>query len=82
MLERTQHDIDSTYITYQSAEINRYELAIDYIKSNHIQWVEVIEAYSLKRLNSQASELELLIHAITILFMVESIVIILRLAIL
>ena len=61
VLERIQHgDLD---ITYQSAEINRYELAID----NRIQWVEAIEACLLQRLKSQASELELLTHAITIL---------------
>ena len=67
VLERAQQDDDSTSVTYQSAEINRYELAIDYIKSNCIQWVEAIEACLLKRLKSQASELELLTHAITIL---------------
>ena len=67
VLERAQQDDDSTSVTYQSAEINRYELAIDYIKSNRIQCVEAIEACLLKRLKSQASELELLINAITIL---------------
>ena len=67
VLERAQDD-DSTSVTYQSAEINRYELAIDYIKSNRIQCVEAIEACLLKRLKSQARELELLAHAITILF--------------
>ena len=67
VLERAQQDNDSTSVTYQSAEINRYELAIDYIKSNRIQCVEAIEACLLKRLKSQASKLELVTHAITIL---------------
>ena len=67
MKRAQQDDLDSSSVTYQSAEINRYELAIDYIKSNRIQWVEAIEACLLKHLKSQASELELLTHAITIL---------------
>ena len=47
-LERIQHGESNLDITYQSAEINRYELAIDYIKSNRVQWVEAIEACFLQ----------------------------------
>ena len=43
VLERIQHGESDLDITYQSAEINRCELAIEYIKSNHVQWVEAIE---------------------------------------
>ena len=62
VLERIQHGESDLDITYQSAEINRYEVAIEYS-----QWVEAIEACLLQRLKSQASELKLLTHAITIL---------------
>ena len=47
-LERIQHGESNLDITYQSAEINRYELTIDYIKSNRVQWVEAIEARFLQ----------------------------------
>ena len=68
VLERIQRDeLDSTSITYQSAESKRYEPAIEYLKANHVQWVGSIEACMLQRLKSQAPELELLTHAITIL---------------
>ena len=45
VLERAQQDDDSTFVTYQSAEINRYELTVDYIKSNRIQCVQAIKVY-------------------------------------
>ena len=68
VLERIQQDdLEDTCVTYQSAELKRYVPAIEYLKANHIQWVESIEACMLQCLKSQAPELELLTHAITIL---------------
>ena len=62
-----QDDVDATSVSYQSAELKRYEQAIEFVKYNRITWVEAIEACLLNRLKSQAPELELLTHAITIL---------------
>ena len=45
VMERIQRDeSDSTSVTYQSAELKRYEPAIEYLKVNHVQWVGSIEA--------------------------------------
>ena len=60
VLQRIHQDLDSTSVTYQSAEIKRYELAISYVKSNRIQWVEAIEACLLQCLKSQASDCSLM----------------------
>ena len=60
-------DVDAISVSYQSAELKRYEQATEFAKSNSITWVEATETCLLNRLKSQAPELELLTHAITIL---------------
>ena len=63
--ERVQQD--GTSVTYQSAELKRYNESFVFLKSNHPKWVKAVEDCILKRLKAQAPELELLTYAITVL---------------
>ena len=54
VLERIQQDdLDEASVTYQSAELKRHEQGLEFLKSNHVQWVEAIEACILKHLKTK-----------------------------
>ena len=65
VLERIQQEDGS--VSYQAVELTLYDTGLEFIKSHHVEWVESVEACLLQRLKTQAPELELLTHAITIL---------------
>jgi len=65
VLERIQQENGS--ISYQATELKLHDQGLEYIKSHYVEWVESIEACLLHRLKTQAPELQLLTHAITIL---------------
>ena len=68
VLERVQQDdTDGHSPSYQKAELKQHDRALEFMKSHYVQWVAAIEACILKRLKTQAPELELLTHAITLL---------------
>ena len=65
ILERIQQGDGS--VSYQAAELTLYDAGLEFIKSHHVEWVESVEACLLQRLKTQAPELKLLTHALTIL---------------
>ena len=65
VLTRVQHEHGS--VTYQAAELKMYDQALVFLKTHYEEWVEAVEGCLLNRLKTQAPELKLLTHAVTLL---------------
>ena len=65
VLERVQQAEGS--VTYQAAELKNHTQALVFMRSHYVEWVQAVEDCLLKRLKTQAPELQLLTHAVTLL---------------
>ena len=65
-IARIQEEEDGTF-TYQSAEITKYSLALEFFEANYTHLIERVEGCILQRLKSQPQELDVMRHALTVL---------------